>query len=502
MASITTSAGCGSRNPITGRRRLLGLASRPPAALLAALFLVGCGSDAPGPRHVFLITVDTLRADHMSLYGYPRATSEYLEELAAGGVVFERAIAQWPATGSSFASLFTGRYPHTTGLTHGAGVALPSDYLTLAELLSSRGFATAAVVSNAVLRGSMGWSQGFDEFLQTWDLAPGELEDPVAYREWINARRVNELAMPLLDRLQDEERVFVWLHYSDPHAPYYLPEGVDNPFLGDSWDVGDAPAKIGRRVRAKALGDNRDLSYYIAHYDANIRLADEHIREVLGHARKLGLLGDALVVFTSDHGESLGEHDYYFGHGRLPYNASAHVPLLIVDTRAGAGRRVGAPVELVDLYPTVLSLVAGDLEAPDLDGDSLAPLLDGGTRARKQALPDFRFAFSQAGGGRGKIQSRSVQDEQWKLIFHPARPAWRSLEPRSERWELYRVDQDPMESRDLLSRETGEVAEVERLRRELEVWMRLGEGRDRLPDEAEPRSEEAIRALRALGYID
>jgi arylsulfatase A-like enzyme len=475
------------------------------ALLAAALLLGGCGAEAPGPRHLFLVTVDTLRADHLGLYGYPRATSEYLDELAAGGVVFDRAIAQWPATGSSFASLFTGRYPRTTGLVQGAAVRLPDAELTLAELLSRQGFTTAAVVSNGVLRSSMGWSQGFDEFHQTWELAPEEPEDPVAYREWLNAGRVNQLALPLLERLRHEERLFVWLHYSDPHAPYYLPEGVENPFLGDPWDVGDEQAHFQRHVRAKALGDNRDLSYYVAHYDANIRVADSHIREALGRARELGLLDDALIIFTADHGESLGEHDYYFAHGRLPYNASAHVPLVIARTVPGipAGR-VGAPVELVDLFPTVRSLLALDQETPGLEGldqetpglegDSLAPLLGNDAEARREALGKLRLAFSQAGGGRGRSQYRSVQDRRWKLILHPARGGPR---PRPEKWELYRLDQDPRETRDLSRRET---AQVDRLRAELESWMRAEPGEAR--SEPTATDDEALKALKALGYLD
>jgi arylsulfatase A-like enzyme len=468
------------------------LAARPATGLLAALLLAGCAVDGPEPRHVLLITVDTLRADHMSLYGYPRATSEYLEKLGAAGVVFERAIAQWPQTGSSFASLFTGRYPQTTGLTQGAAVELPGDHLTLAELLSDRGFATGAVVSNAVLRRELGWDQGFDEYLQTWDLAPGPIDDPVAYRQWINARRVNELALPLLDRLRAAPRVFLWLHYSDPHAPYFLPEGVDNPFLGDRWDDREAPAKIDRRVRARALGDNRELGYYVAHYDANIRLADQHIRQVLERARALGLLEDALIVFTADHGESLGEHNFYFGHGRLPYNASIHVPLVIVHPGAAAGRRVAAPVELVDLFPTLQSLVASEVEVGELEGDSLTPLL-ADPAAHREALGTPRYAFSQAGHGSPKKHFRSVQDERWKLIFRPARGKRREV-----RWELYRLDVDPMETRDLARQETEPYR---RLRRELEAWMRAPEVLPR-PESARARGEETVEALRALGYVD
>ena len=482
------------------RRRCRGRLPLALAGALAALLLLlpACGDDAAEleePRHLFLITVDTLRADHLSLYGYPRQTSRFIDELAAGGVVFDRAIAQWPATGSSFASIFTGLYPQTTGLTQGAAVRLPGEYVTLAELLSAAGFTTAAVVSNPMLRDSMGWDQGFDEYLQTWDLAPVEPEDPVEFRQWVTALRVNQLALPLLDRLRHEERLFVWLHYSDPHAPYYLPEGTPNPFLGDPWDVGEEPAKIRPPIRAKALGDNRDLSYYIAHYDANIHLADDHIGEALDRARGLGLLEDALILFTSDHGESLGEHDYYFGHGRLPYNTGSHVPLVIQRTSGGAQRRVAPPVELVDLFPTLRSLLAGDLEIGGLEGKSLAPLL-GDEQAAEGALSTLGPAFSQAGGTGPRHQYRSIQEERWKLILRPARGGPR---PREARWQLFRLDRDPGERRDLSK---IEVDEVGRLRRELEEWMLSGEGGADRPAEAEAHSEETLKALKALGYID
>src|SRR5688572_1235535 len=199
-----------------------------PLILLSIVVLAGChrgpklAEDAP--RHVFLITVDTLRADHMSLYGYPRQTSPRLSELAGGGVVFEHAIAQWPKTGASFASMFTGQYPQTTGLTHKAAVRIPEEYLTLPELFQESGYTTLAVNSNAVLAAQFGWNDGFDEFLETW--GGGDFpEDPHVFRKLVHAPRVNELALPLLEKHAKDDRLFVWLHYTDPHAPYMLPEG-------------------------------------------------------------------------------------------------------------------------------------------------------------------------------------------------------------------------------------------------------------------------------------
>ncbi|MFL6293731.1 MAG: sulfatase-like hydrolase/transferase, partial [Thermoanaerobaculia bacterium] len=133
--------------------------------LLAILLLAACGPRVAedAPRRVFFITVDTLRADHMSLYGYPRKTSPELARLAAGGVVIDRAITQWPNTGASFSSMVTGHYPQTTGLTHRAAIRIPEEYLTLPELFQESGYTTLGVVSNAVLAAKFGWNDGFDE---------------------------------------------------------------------------------------------------------------------------------------------------------------------------------------------------------------------------------------------------------------------------------------------------------------------------------------------------
>src|SRR5437764_8143421 len=133
--------------------------------VLVLLALSGCGKAKEGgasaglhpPRRVFFITVDTLRADHMSLYGYGRATTPGLQALAAGGVTFDHAITQWPKTGSSFAAMFTGLYPHSTGLTHKAALRIPAPYLTLPEFFKEQGYQTFGVVSNAVLAASLGW---------------------------------------------------------------------------------------------------------------------------------------------------------------------------------------------------------------------------------------------------------------------------------------------------------------------------------------------------------
>ncbi|MFP5284143.1 MAG: sulfatase [Thermoanaerobaculia bacterium] len=449
--------------------------------LLSLLLLAACGPRVAedAPRRVFFITVDTLRADHMSLYGYPRQTSPDLGRFAASGVIFDRAIAQWPKTGASFASMFTGQYPQTTGLTHRAAIRVPEEYLTLPELFQENGYTTLGVVSNAVLAAKFGWNDGFDEFLETW--GGGDFpEDPHEFRELIHAPRVNELALPLLQKHAKSERLFVWLHYTDPHAPYLLPPGMANPFLDDALFQGDTmvPRKAARGPYK--LGGRDDLKYYVAQYDANVLVADLYIRRVLDRARELGLLEDSLIVFTADHGESLGEHDSWFEHGPLPYNTTAHVPLFFVRDGLEAGTRIGRPVELIDLYPTLRDLVVPGREVPGLEGTSLAGFLRG------QDSPGFRLAFSEA--GEKPRYFRSVQDAAWKLVLGVGGR-------RGDRMELYDLRSDPRETRNVA---TAHPEELRRLRGELMRWVKNRPGRHAGQEE----DEETLKALRALGYAN
>lgn len=491
------------------RRPATKLAVLAALAALAGLNL-GCGgSSVPPPpaptadpaaglpEHVLLVTVDTLRADHMSLYGYPRATTPYLSRLAAESVVFERAIVQWPKTGPSFASMWTGRYPQSTGLTHQAATRVPASYTVLPELFQQLGYYTAGVVSNAVLAEKLGWNQGFDEFHESWQASGAELsDDPFEYRRWVNAHRVNEIALPLLDRLAEQKRSFVWIHYSDPHAPYTLPEGMGNPFTGDAWDVGEALVDL-PSPRGKAIGDERSLRFYVAHYDANILVVDQAIEALVGRARDRGLLAaNGLLVVTADHGESLGEHGYHLAHGRLPYNTTAHVPLLLHGPgRLAAGRRVDSVVQLVDLYPSLVALAApGSPVVPgDLEGQSLTPWLAPDVPGPEVAAR-FTHAFSEAGGGHSDAHFRSVQERRFKLVFRPARE--RAAD--QIQWELYDLAVDPLETHNVAAEHPEEVR---RLRKILSDWMRASAQASRPDDEAAGQDEETVRALKALGYL-
>jgi arylsulfatase A-like enzyme len=462
---------------------------------LVLIAFVACRGhrEAPGlppPRRVFFITVDTLRADHMSLYGYPRATTPSLQKLAAAGVAFDHAVCQWPKTGSSFASMFTGLYPHTTGLTHRAALRIPREYLTLPELFHESGYKTFAVISNAVLAGELGWNAGFDEFQQTW--GSGDYpDDPKAFRPLASAPRVNDLAVPLLRKYAKADKVFAWIHYSDPHAPYVLPDGATNPFIDDAVFRGPGDRPLPARVtKGYTLEGRKDLKYYVAQYDANVLAADSYIQKLLDEMRSLGLLKDSLIVFAADHGESLGEHNSWFEHGPLPYNTTAHVPLFFVMNGLPAGKRVDRPVELVDLYPTLRDLIAPDRDVPGLEGHSLWPLLLNGSSS---AATDFRQAYSEA--GRRPHLYHSVQEATWKLVFNSGAKLAKIESSPTGGFELYNLDADPLETRNVAA---ANPEQVRRLRRDLVAWMRKA----RAMGEEEGGDPETQRALRALGYVN
>jgi choline-sulfatase len=269
-----------------------------------------------------------------------------------------------------------------------------------------------------------------------------------------------------------------------------LPEGTPNPFVDDAQFTGgeQVPRHVARVYR---LGDQRERRFYVAQYDANVQLADRFIGELLDHARRLGMLDDALVIFTADHGESLGEHGSWFEHGPLPYNTTARVPLLVFGKGVPAGRRVTQPVELVDLYPTLRDLVAPRGEKRGLEGHSLVPWLR--EAEPRGARGELRFAYSEA--GERPHYFRSVQDGAWKLVQGFGRRGGRLGVPGG--WELYDLAADPGETRNLA---TVRTAELRRLRAALLRWGRTGA--EQRPSEVGGADADAEKALKALGYAN
>ena len=322
--------------------------------------------DGTAPRHVVLITIDTLRARNVSHLGYARETTPALDRLAANSVTFERAYAQAPHTMPSIMSTFVGRYPAALNFSRAQfGARERIREFTLADILGSRNFRTVGVCAfvSEQLRGPFkGLRQGFDDFA---------LYDE---RPFLSAARVTEIGLAKVQAATAaNQRLFLWLHYFEPHGPH-----------------GHLEPRFGRTPL--------DL------YDAGIRAADDGLGAFLDGARDF--LDDALLIVHADHGEEFREHGGRY-HGGTLYEEAIHVPL-VVSMRGLPARRVAAPVELVDLVPTVLDVL--DVEVPEpVHGDSLVPVLLGDT--------PHGIAFSQI-PSRGALfpELFAVVDGQEKII--------------------------------------------------------------------------------------
>jgi arylsulfatase A-like enzyme len=447
------------------------LRARPRAllALLAALALGGCQRDravtfpvrtAEGrPPNLLLITVDTLRANHLGTYGYERPTSPTIDALAARGVRCDFAIASAPETAPATASLLTGLHQVHTRVRFNRE-NLTSRVQTLAERLTSAGYTTAGFVGNGLVGADHGFDQGFGHFEPFHDKGPFRSAT-------VDARGVDRVLAWLDGQPAPTMPWFIWIHLQDPHGPY-LPKDIawTEPYaaaydaLGPREPVPASPSNFGLNVIPlyQTLPGLSHLGDFVRRYDSEIRETDAEIGRLLAGIEAHGQTASTLVVLSADHGESLTEHGEYLQHGWFLYDTTLRVPLIFAWPGVlPAGTAIAEEVRSVDLVPTLEEIVgiARPNEGAYLDGTSFAARLVG------RGTPDVRPAF--AIGPRSNHQF-AVREGGWKLIFTPA---GRPVDPQSEnkfptnlpeRYELYDTTRDPGETEDLVAREPARVA--------------------------------------------
>jgi arylsulfatase A-like enzyme len=439
----------------------------------------------PSPRsgnslNVLLITIDTLRADHLGAYGYARKTSPHIDALARQGAVFERAYTYWPKTRGSMTIMLTGRRPSQNGYSKAHPLLLDFNP-TLASVLKEAGYATAAAVDNPNVAAANGYAKGFDAYRETW-------EEEALTSEMDRTKAITATAVDFLKKARSDGPFFLWLHYVNPHAPYSPPPPYDTVFL-------DAAARAGPRLRTVsglhggipkqwAVAGQDRLGYYVAQYDGEIAAVDEEVGKVMGALRASGAASRTVVLLTSDHGESLGEHDYYFDHGEDVFEPSLAIPLILVAPGAAPGSRVEAFASTLDIVPTLLDAVKVSYP-PELAGTSLLPVARG-----ESPGPDRLFAQNDR-------NLSATWDRRFKLVATPVGDG--------RRLALYDRVQDPAETReqsrakpDDLRVQTRELEQhLERADREWAVTRRLTAGAAGEP----PMSAEACEKLKALGYV-
>jgi arylsulfatase A-like enzyme len=317
--------------------------------------------------NIVLVLEDTLRADHLSTYRHIRETSPVKDALVRRGMVFERAFSQATKTRPSCPSLMTALYPTATGV-WSLHERLDDRYLTLAEVLRSQGFATAAFVQNPNAGLAAGLHQGFGHFQDARSLG----------------KRPRELYTgPALDWLEShsDRNVFVYLHAVDPHGKYDPPRPFDRWYrqLGPGATPVEPDTRRYRRLLDPPWLKTPTVEGRQLLYDGEILQNDYYFKALLEKLRRLGLLDDTLIVFVSDHGEHLGEHGVW-GHKAPGFVQVLHVPLLMAYPRQlTTGRRIAQPVQLVDVMPTILEVAGIDTSGLLVHGESLLPLVRGET---------------------------------------------------------------------------------------------------------------------------
>jgi len=427
--------------------------------------------------HVVLVTLDTTRADHLGCYGYARRTSPRLDALASEGTVFLHAQAQASVTPVSHASIFTGRFPYRHGLRclHGRwGTRLNEDVPTLAEMLRSQGYRTGAFISAFPAGSAFGLERGFEVFDEAFDgeasrSGTGVVRTGAAQR---TAAATNRRAFDWIDETaaETDAPLFVWAHYFDPHDLELVPE--DASFL--------------ERFPADP-GDPK--SPFVAKYDGEILYMDEQLGRLIDRVRSLGR--PTLVAVVGDHGEGLGQHDWW-GHGIL-YQEQIRVPFVLHGPGVPSGVRVESLVRTVDVVPTLLAGIGIVLEdASTVDGVDLGPLVRG--EARDLGLVSYADSLNML--GYRVPWSDEVLDEKRDQLFALTEGRWKYIHYRlgSRPDELYDLEADPRETADLAAARPDVAA---RMKRELldRGILRAEIGTEGAMD---PRE---VERLKALGYI-
>jgi arylsulfatase A-like enzyme len=427
--------------------------------------------------HVFLITVDTLRADRLGAYGSSRNLTPRLDALAETSLVFDRAYSTAPLTLPSVSSLLTGRHPAVTGVASNFGI-VPETLPTLASRLRSHGWKTGAVVSNFALRPTTKLDRGFDRYDDQLDSVELNRSQPERI-----AGETRAAALRLLDELAATEGqpVFLWVHFQDPHGPYTPPDGYlertieaarAEPDASRKLPVASSLSGVGAIPTYQVLGNQREAAFYRANYDAEVLYTDTEIGALLDGIEDRGLLEEAIVIFATDHGEGLGESNYWFAHGEYLFDPLVQVPLMIRAPGVAPGRRSDL-ASLLDVFPPLLGLLG--LEPETGEGRDL--LLD---ESEPSGLLLFTFK-------RSKPSRVAVVADGFKYTLT------RSGEAPQE--DLHRLGD---ESRNLAEEQPERLASLRTLLRTLREQLppRIGRSRRQNPSEVEKAR------LQALGYVE
>jgi arylsulfatase A-like enzyme len=444
-------------------------------------------SAAPERSSVILISIDTLRADHLGCYGYERDVSPNIDGLAEAGVLFADALSTSSWTLPAHMSMLTSLYPSFHKMEKGGrlgSVRLDESETTLAELLQPAGWATAGIVAHPFLSGEWGFDAGFDLYRRYATQAEAQTDRARLWLEWHQFQVNRGLRQP---------EFFLFLHYLDPHETYSPPPPYATKYFPDYKGPLSPRDKFVTLFSQMPFANDEDFRYALALYDGEIDYTDAQLGRVLAKLAELGRSDSTLIVLTSDHGEEFKDHGS-MGHKSSLYREQTRVPLVFSHRKlVASGRKVEAPVSVVDITPTILDLLGRPLLGK-AQGVSLAPYLVPGS---EEAKPPARHLFTEMGPlgvtWEGHSHLKAVRNERYNLIVNYDRE-WKQL--------FDRID-DPLEKKDLYEAKK-DTAEIRDLQAQLDGFVRAGLAynasfREKNQIEID---EETRERLRALGYME
>ena len=439
---------------------------------LLVLFLgliSACRLGSPKRPNVILIVVDTLRADHLSSYGYFRKTAPFIDELSRDSIIFKNAISPAPWTTPSLASLFASRYPAALGYEGEEPIELDESFVTLAEVFKHNRYMTKGIVSHDFISSKLKFDQGFDSYNQSNARGYGYVSSP----------SVTNLAVSFLNN-HKKEKFFLFLHYFDPHYDFVLHKEFDYyPDYHGSLQSGEYLDSL--LAKAPTMSAD-DLKFLNAVYDSEISLTDKHIGRFLKELKRLGLYDSALIIFTSDHGEEFAERgDYWIGHTKKLYQEQIHVPLIIKLPRNKKNKVINEYVGLVDLMPTIVSHIGLNTPAGYI---CIGQRID----LKGNAEPESRAIISDT---RRWAKLQSVIWKNWKLIY----------DQQKDTKELYDLKNDPLEAQNLAAKNPQRLAEIQDILKRWQEQIVLIKSEYKITTKRPDFSDEEKRRLRSLGYI-
>ncbi len=431
-----------------------------------AFYLHKSGTPRRSHPNLLLISLDTLRADRLGAYGYPRATSPFLDSLAKRSVLFEHAVTAAPWTLPSHVTLLTGMYPSAHGVSYGKGERIGDDTQLLAEILQKQGFRTFGYVAGGYLGKRFGFPRGFESYY---------VNSTERDQESQGFGRVLKMAREKLLSVKDDPNpYFMFLHTYTVHCPYSPPEPYFGMFQSAGAEKVD-PHHCGRKYNGMPNFNANKALYLSDRYDGSVRFLDELLKDFFATIENDGALDDTIVVIVSDHGDSFYEHGR-IGHGESLHKELLMVPLIIYGPQF-APRRVSEPVSLVDVFPTLLEAL-GFPVANQNQGRSLVSLLNGG----REMPPQLMFAELD-------------HDALLRSLINPLSDHF-ILDLQSDSPLFYDLVGDPNEQQNIAATVPDQIkSRRETLKKLMQGFHRRSTGTE------DPAAQEHLEQLKTLGYL-